>query len=84
MPHGRELAIALLQPTLVDWQDNADALDKLDVKSSAEEIGIRPADFIQAIMADPELSKVCLLSRQLHQTHIQQSAINPMAAKMFV
>lgn len=41
------------------FKDNTDALDKLDVKSSAEEIGIRPADFIQAIMADPELSKAC-------------------------
>lgn len=48
----------------MNLQDNADDLDKLDVKSSAEEIGIRPADFIQAIMADPELSKVCLLSTQ--------------------
>ena len=55
-------------PTLVNLQDNTDALDKLDVKSSAEEIGIRPADFIQAIMADPELSKVCLLPMAYQHT----------------
>ena len=55
-----KLTTSLLQPTLLDLQNNADALDKLDVKASAEEIGIRPADFIQAIIADPELSKVCV------------------------